>query len=111
MSTDYTKAGWDYCIETLSDASPFVEANWGEFQAEEYLIPVKEAIKQFTEDLEKLGENNLGVKQLKGFVAEYWQADTFNIDAAVKESTSRAFRDGSTGNASVDVSTNFGEGR
>jgi len=47
--------------------------------------------------------------QLKGDVAEFWHAGTFNVNAAVKGSRHRAMVDRSHDFASVDISTNFGK--
>lgn len=48
-------------------------------------------------------------EQLKGDIAEFWHAGTFNIDAVVKGSAHRATVDRSHDFASVDISTNFGK--
>ncbi len=50
----------------------------------------------------------MGTGQLKGFIAEYWHADTYNINAALRKTENRAFIERSNQFASVDVSTNFG---
>lgn len=47
--------------------------------------------------------------QLKGDIAEFWHAGTFNVNAAVKGSGHRATVDRSHDFASVDISTNFGK--
>lgn len=47
--------------------------------------------------------------QLKGDIAEFWHAGTFNVDAALKGSGHRAMVDRSHDFASVDISTNFGK--
>ena len=47
--------------------------------------------------------------QLKGDVAEFWHAGTFNINAALNGSTNRAFVNRSNDFASVDVSLGSGE--
>ncbi len=96
------KAGWDY-------ASKQMGANYAAQLGDNYISTVDEAVQKLVNDMNALGENALGVKQLKGFVAEYWHADTFNIEAALRNSSNRAFVDGSTEHASVDVSTNFGK--
>ena len=48
------------------------------------------------------------VKQLKGDIAEFWHAGTFNVNTAINESANRATVERSTDFASVDVSSNFG---
>ena len=96
------KAGWDYTSKQMG-------ADFSAQMGDNYISNVDEAVKKLVEDMNALGENGLGAKQLKGFVAEYWHADTFNIEAALRDSSNRAFVDGSTEHASVDVSTNNGK--
>lgn len=96
------KAGWEYSSKQMG----------AEFSAQvgnEYVAAVGEAVQIFSDDINNLGTSSLGAAQLKGFVAEYWHADTFNIDAALKGSGNRAYVEGSTEHASVDISTNFGK--
>lgn len=96
------KAGWDFTSKQMG-------SEFGAQVGKEYIANVESAIEKLAKDMEELGTNNLGAKQLKGFVAEYWHADTFNINAALKGSSSRASVEGSTEHASVDISTNFGK--
>lgn len=70
---------------------------------------VDDAIQQLAKDMNSKMGSNESVETLKGFIAEYWHADTFNINAALKGSSSRATIERSTKTASVDVSTNFGK--
>lgn len=46
---------------------------------------------------------------LKGDIAEFWLAGTFNVNAATNKSVHRAFVNRSHDFGSVDVSTNFGD--
>ncbi len=96
------KAGWDFTSKQMGAVS-------GAGVGSQYISEVDAAIEKLVKDMQELGSSSLGEKQLKGFVAEYWHADTFNIDAALKGSANRAFVDGSTEHASVDISTNFGK--
>ena len=102
QAKDSLHEGWDFSAHVMG-------GNYGSLKAGDYVQEVDDAVKKLVNDMNALGENGLGVKQLKGFVAEYWHADTFNIEAALKDSGNRAFVEGSTENASVDVSTNFGK--
>lgn len=99
---DALKAGWDFTSKQFG-------SELGAQVGKVYIENVESAIEKFAKDMEKLGTNNLGEKQLKGFVAEYWHADTFNIAAALRGSSSKASVEGSTEHASVDISTNFGK--
>lgn len=44
---------------------------------------------------------------LKGDIAEFWHANTFNINATARDTTNRAFVDRSHDFASADISSNF----
>lgn len=46
---------------------------------------------------------------LKGDIAEFWHADTFNINAVARDTANRTYVDRSHDFASADVSSNFGE--
>lgn len=96
------KAGWEFTSKQMGAG---ISSNMGS----QYISDVNAAIDKLAKDMQELGASNLGDKQLKGFVAEYWHADTFNINATLRGSSSRAFVDGSTEHASVDISTNFGK--
>jgi len=102
MSGTFQK-GWEYYTKA---AAAGVSANAGQ----NYCANVESAIDTFTEEMYEMvrQHGNLGVGQCKGFVAESWHANTFNIDAALHDSTHRAFVDKSTDLGSVDVSTNYG---
>ena len=77
--------------------------------AGQYVKNVSEAIQQLTDGMNSYSGSDLGVAQLKGFVAEQFHAGTFNINAALRDSANRAFVDASNKHASVDISTNFGK--
>lgn len=102
MATSYgMKEGWEFAAKTQG-------SQYGAQIAGEYVNGVQDAIEQLEKDMhDKMGTKE-SVDTLKGFIAEYWHADTFNIDAALKGSASRAIIERSTEAASVDVSTNFG---
>ncbi|ETP72539.1 hypothetical protein UYO_1468 [Lachnospiraceae bacterium JC7] len=73
----------------------------------QYVENVSEAIQQLTDGMNSYSGSNLGIGQLKGFAAEQYHAGTFNINAALRGTTNRAFVNASTKHASVDISTNF----
>lgn len=95
--------GWQYYTKA---AAAGVAAKAGQ----DYCAKVEQSIEKFTDDMYQMVQEHgkLGVGQCKGFVAEVWHADTFNIDAALKGSAHEAFVDKSNSLGSVDVSTNFG---
>lgn len=102
MDTSYgIKEGWDFASKTQG-------STYAAQVGEQYVYGVDDAIKQLAKDMnDKMGSKE-SVDTLKGFIAEYWHADTFNINAALKGSVHKATIERSTAAASVDVSTNFG---
>lgn len=74
-----------------------------------YIKTINMEINETINDLNSLKGFSTDAKVLKGDVAEFWHSGTFNIDAAVKSSSDRAFVDRSHDFASTDISTNFGD--
>ncbi len=91
----------------------FFEKNTGSaisgIQGSQYVGTVNQEIDSLVENLNAMQGFKTDVSALKGDVAEFWHSGTFNIDAALKGSSHRAFVDRSHDFASTDVSTNFGE--
>ena len=75
----------------------------------EYISDIEKCINALVEKLNAFKGDKTGVKQLKGDIAEYWHAGTFNIDAAVKRSDHHTEVLRSHGLGSVDIDTNFGK--
>lgn len=74
-----------------------------------YVGSVEDEITIFEESINAFFGDNKPVKQLKGDVAEFWHAGTFNVNAATNESANRAYVPRSNEFGSVDVSGNFGK--
>ena len=73
-------------------------------------IAINEAIDRLTRSVNEHPYINLGVEQLKGYVAEEIVAGTFNIDAIRQGSEHRAYSFPSeSGYGSIDIDTNFGK--
>lgn len=89
--------GWEYFQKTFGGA--------GAFEGGMYVDKVCDAIKKLESDVSKMvyAHQNLGVDKLKGFMAEVWHGDTYNINAAVKNSKNSAKVLESTDFASVDI--------
>ena len=85
-------AGADFAAERLSFVS----------SVEDEISTLEQSINDF------MGSHTAS-KILKGDIAEFWHAGTFNINAATNESVNRAFVDRSHDFGSVDVSTSFGD--
>ena len=75
----------------------------------EYVAQVDAEIARLLADLNAFDGFKTGADKLKGDIAEFWHADTFNIDAVARGSDHRAFIDRSHDFASADISSNFGK--
>jgi len=88
-----------------NNASAFIGVNEGGAFVDSVNAEIKALAKTLNE---KFSENNAGIDQLKGNIAEFWEAGTFNINAVVNGSTDRASVLESTEYGSVDVRTDSG---
>lgn len=75
-----------------------------------YVGEVEEAIAELTRQIVKL-KSNQSDAVLGGYIAEYWHAGTFNVNAVAAGSSHRAWVDEAARQTygSVDVDTNFGK--
>lgn len=92
--TYFAKNASAYAAATMSDS---------------YVANVNDEIDKLVKDLNSFEGFKTASKILKGDVAEFWHAGTFNINSALKDSNHRAFVDRSNDFASTDISTNFGD--
>lgn len=74
-----------------------------------YIDTLNEEISELVNSLNDFEGFSTPSAILKGDIAEFWHAGTFNIDAALKGSKDRAVVDRSHDFASADISTSFGE--
>ena len=100
-------------MEGFAEGYNFFENSAGNFSGmlagEEYVSNVTQAIRQLSDDLNgQFSGTNAGIDQLKGNVAEFWQAGTHNINATVKGSYISAEAFIKNDFASVDVGTSDG---
>lgn len=100
-------------MDAFAEGYAFFAENAGAYSAAEmggtYVGDVEAEIKKFADLLnEKFSDNHAGIDQLKGNVAEFWHAGTFNINAAVKGSSNRATVLESNQYGSVDVQVDSG---
>ncbi len=77
--------------------------------ADGYVGRINEEILKLTDSLNGMQGFKTPIEQLKGNVAEFWHAGTYNINAAVNDSANRASVVGSNEYGSVDVSTSWGD--
>ena len=111
--------GYDFMAKLLGAdlGSEFAAQGYADNIAQNQVIANQNAhIQQINSAIDELARNinehpglNLGVEQLKGFIAEEMHAGTFNIDAVMKGSEHRAWTLQETGYGSVDIDTNFGK--
>lgn len=73
-----------------------------------YVESVDTEIAKLIRDLNSMEGFKTATDKLKGDAFEFWHAGTFNINAALRESSSRVAVDRSHDLGSVDVSSNFG---
>lgn len=76
---------------------------------EQYVDSVNTSIDDLIESLNQFDGYKTDSSKLQGDLAEFWHAGTFNIDAAVKDTGSRAYVNRSHDFASADISTNHGD--
>ena len=79
------------------------------YESSLYVKQVDEEINRLLHDLNAFEGFKTMPNALKGDIAEFWHADTFNINAVARGSTNRTVVDRSHDFASADVSSNFGE--
>ena len=101
-------------MNAFKEGYAFFERNAGVYKASsmgsEYVERVSHEIDVLRRDLNSnFSGFETDVNVLKGDIAEFWHADTFNIDAVVKDSEHRAFVERSHGLGSADINTNFGK--
>lgn len=88
-----------------SNSAGFVGANY----SAGYVADVENEIDKLVKDLNSFEGFKTASEKLKGDIAEFWNAGTFNIKAVVEGSKNRAWVDRSHDFASTDISTNFGD--
>src|SRR5574344_1883887 len=101
IASNSFKEGWEF---TTKNQEGMVAAQIGE----DYVNNVDNAINQLTKDINAKMGSQENILALKGFIAEYWHAGTFNINAALEDSSHRAHIERSNEMGSVDISGNFG---
>ena len=94
--------GWDF-------VSKYASSVYSATISKEYLGNVVRAIEKLKSDMNVRKGSNLGISQEAGFAAEIWHADTYNIDAAVKNVKDKASRPDSNQYASADIETINGQ--
>lgn len=100
-------------MSSFQDGYAFFEKNIGVIKGSDnaslYVDHIETEINKFIETLNDKGlrRANVGSGQFQGNIAEFWHANTFNINALARESESRATVLESNKLASVDIATNF----
>lgn len=95
-------------MEGFKEGYNFFERNagniMGTFSGHHYISTIKDEIIKTVNSLNDFKTNSASISTLKGDVAEFWHAGTFNIKAAVNDSKHRVVVDRSHDLGSVDVS-------
>lgn len=100
MQSDFQE-GWDVALEHAdSYTGSMLGDNCGK---------ISDAIQNLEDTLNEFKGYHTPTGQLSGNMAEHWHAGTFNINAAIKNSSNTATVLESNGLASVDIGTNWGE--
>ena len=103
------REGYDYFHRTFGAVmGAFQGGDFGAARAA-YVGTVDDEISALEESINAFFGDHTPVKQLKGDIAEFWHAGTFNVNASINESAHRAIVDRSNEFGSVDVSSNFGD--
>lgn len=94
-------------MEGFREGYDFFQSHAGNFlgvsEGARYVDSVETEITKLVKNLNQFSSNKAGVATLKGDVAEFWHAGTFNINAAVKGSNHRVVVDRSHERGSVDI--------
>lgn len=90
--------------KNFSEISPGIT---GAYMGGEYIQNIQAAINDMSNRMNNPGREitNSQISTLKGFAAEWWHEGTFNINAAVKDSASRAIAPDNNGLADINLST------
>lgn len=94
--------GYKYFID---NSSSIVGSGMGA----DYVDAVQTSIDELKDNINSFQGYNTDIDKLKGDVAEFWHAGTFNIKAAVQGSDSHVSVDRSHDYASADITSNFGK--
>ena len=89
----------------VENTSTLVAAELGN----EWVDRVEAEIEKMSRDLEQFAQSSKSIDTLSGDLAEYWHADTFNIDAVLDGSSTRADVPRRTEFASPDIELSTGE--
>lgn len=95
------KTMWD---DAAGAAGSYAAAQSGQM----YVGSVNRAIQDFTDDVNNYFKNSSpdrSLDSMKGFMAEFWHAHTYTIDATARGTGAHAERLGENGKGSVDVQT------
>lgn len=100
-------------MTAFEEGYAFFEKNTGVqmagFEGSAYVESVDAEVNKLLHDLNAFNGFLTNPDMLKGDIAEFWHADSFNVNAAARDTANRAFVDRSHDFASADISSNFGQ--
>lgn len=108
MDTSF-KNGYDFFQKNAGTIIGSFDANSFAKDRIDYVTSIDDEIIALEQSINDFIGKKTPNQILKGDVAEFWHAGTFNVRAAMNESTHRATVDRSHDFGSVDISTNFGD--
>lgn len=101
-------------MDSFTEGYNYFEKSYGGMAAahagDTYIQDVQDCINQLKTDLNTFQGDRTPSPALSGFVSEFWHSDTFNINAAVNDSTHRTYVgvDERSTLGSPDILSNFG---
>lgn len=96
MEKRWIKEGFESAVQNTG-------AQYAAKNAEEYILKVNDAIDKLNSDINSFAGFQTNSNMLQGDIAEFWHGDTFNINAAINESSAKAIIDRSHELASPDI--------
>lgn len=100
-------------MNSFIDGYRFFEKNAsiavGTHAGNDYIDSIQKEIHSLKEDINSFTGYKTDANRLKGDIAEFWHAGTFNIDAVKKDSQHRVIVDRSHGLGSADISSNYAQ--
>lgn len=101
MNSSFEK-GYDFFLRTSGSQ---IGINTGK----SYVDSINNSIKELVDNLNSFSGIKTEPSFLKGDIAEFWHAGSFNVSSKANESINKAYVDRSHEFASADITTNFGK--
>lgn len=103
------ESGYNYFTKLFGTTASSVAIEEDAIEHADYIKEVNFQIDKLAEKINSFKGSKKGTEQLKGDVAEFWAAGTYDVNAAKAQSINRAEAIRSTGLGSPDVVTTWGD--